>query len=275
MKRISILLAGMACALASQAQVASPAMPDESEMKAYLMVYHKDDDHGLHFAISRDGRQFKALNDDNPVMAGDTIATQKGVRDPHIYRGPDGAFYLTMTDLHVYGKRDGKRDTEWERPRETYGWGNNKSIVMMKSYDLINWTHSIVRFDRLFSGWDEIGCAWAPATIYDDKAGRYMVYLTMRHKDEPAKLYYVYVNEAFDTVETEPQVLFRYPDENISAIDGDITKVGDRYHLMYVSHDGTAGIKHATSDRPTGGWNYDARWVDDSPVGCEAPMSTR
>lgn len=271
MKRISILLAGMACALASQAQAANPAMPDESEMKAYLMVYHKDEDHGLHFAISRDGRQFRALNDDNPVMAGDTIATQKGVRDPHIYRGPDGAFYLTMTDLHVYGRRDGKRDTEWERPRETYGWGNNKRIVMMKSRDLINWTHTTVPFDRLFGGWEDIGCAWAPATIYDDRTGRYMVYLTMRHKDEPAKLYYVYANEAFDGVKTAPQVLFQYPDSTKAAIDGDITKVGDTYHLMYVSHDGTAGIKHATSDRPTGGWNYDPRWVDDSPVGCEAP----
>lgn len=244
---------------------------DESKMKAYLMVYHKDEDHGLHFAISWDGRQFKALNNDNPVIAGDTVATQKGIRDPHIYRGPDGAFYMAMTDLHVYGQRDGKRDTEWERPRKTYGWGNNKGIVMMKSWNLINWTHHNIHFDKLFTSWQEIGCAWAPETIFDEQAGRYMVYLTMRHKDEPAKLYYAYANEAFDSIETEPAVLFQYPDEGISAIDGDITKVGDTYHLMYVSHDGQAGIKHATSDRPTGGWHYDARWVDDAPVGCEAP----
>lgn len=144
--------------------------PDESRMKAYLMVYHKDEDHGLHFAVSRDGRQFKALNDDNPVIAGDTIATQKGIRDPHIYRGPDGAFYMAMTDLHVFGQRDGKRDTEWERPGKTYGWGNNKGIVMMKSRDLIHWTHHVVHFDKLFTSWQEIGCAWAPETIFDEQA---------------------------------------------------------------------------------------------------------
>ncbi len=245
--------------------------PDESKMKAYLMVYHKDEDHGLHFAISYDGKQFKALNNDKPVIDGDTIATQRGIRDPHIYRGPDGAFYMAMTDLHVFGKRDGKRDTEWERPGKTYGWGNNKGIVLMKSWDLIHWTHNIVNFDRLFTGWKEIGCAWAPETIFDEQTGKYMIYLTMRHKNEPNKLYYSYVNEAYDSIETEPQVLFQYPDEHIAAIDGDITKVGDTYHLMYVSHDGTAGIKHATSDRPTGGWHYESRWVDDSPVGCEAP----
>ena len=74
----------------------------------------------------------------------------------------------------------------------------------------------------------------------------------MRLKNEPAKLYYAYANEAFDSIETEPKVLFQYPDEKIAAIDGDITKVGDTYHLMYVSHDGQAGIKHAISDRPEG-----------------------
>lgn len=113
-------------------------------------------------AISRDGRRFAALNDDNPVIAGDTIAMQKGIRDPHIYRGPDGAFYMTMTDLHVFGQRDGKRTTEWERPGEDYGWGNNRGIVMMKSWDLLNWTHTVLNFDTLFPAWREIGCAWAP-----------------------------------------------------------------------------------------------------------------
>lgn len=98
-----------------------------------------------------------------------------------------------------------------------------------------------------------------------------MVYLTMRHKNEPNKLYYVYVNEDFDKFESEPALLFQYPDEHVSAIDGDMTKVGDTYHLMYVAHDGEAGIKHATSDRPNGGWHYESRWVDAASVGCEAP----
>ena len=245
--------------------------PDEKNMAAYLMVYHKDEDHGLHMAISYDGRQFKALNDDYPVIAGDTIAQQKGIRDPHIYRGPDGAFYMAMTDLHVFAKRDGKREEEWERPGKTYGWGNNRGIVLMKSWDLIHWTRSNIQFDSLFTGWKEIGCAWAPETFYDDQTGRYMIYLTMRHKNEPNKLYYVYVNEDYNRIETEPMILFQYPNEKVSAIDGDITKVGDTYHLMYVSHDGQAGIKHATSDRPTGGWHFDPSWVDTAPMGCEAP----
>ena len=62
-------------------------------MGAYLMVFHKDETHSLYMAVSDDGYTFTALNDGKPVIAGDTIALQKGIRDPHIFRGPDGAFY--------------------------------------------------------------------------------------------------------------------------------------------------------------------------------------
>lgn len=272
MKRLlaSILIASSSC-LCMKAAGNVTNVPEEKDMKAYLMVYHKDEDHGLHMAISRDGRRFAALNDDNPVIAGDTIAMQKGIRDPHIYRGPDGAFYMTMTDLHVFGQRDGKRTTEWERPGEDYGWGNNRGIVMMKSWDLLNWTHTVLNFDTLFPAWREIGCAWAPETFYDDKAGKLMVHLTMRQRKDANKLYYVYVNKDFNAIESEPKVLFRHNDPKVSVIDGDITKVGDAYHLMYVSHERQAGIRHAVSDSPTGEWKVSDGYVDASPVGCEAP----
>lgn len=65
-----------------------------------------------------------------------------------------------------------------------------------------------------------------------------MIYYTMRFRNERNKLYYVYVNDDFDRIESLPQLLYEYPDETVSAIDGDITKVGDKYHLFYVAHDG-------------------------------------
>ena len=43
-----------------------------------------------------------------------------------------------MTDLHIFAKQRGLRETQWDRPAEDYGWGNNQALVMMKSYDLIN-----------------------------------------------------------------------------------------------------------------------------------------
>lgn len=162
----------------------------EKQMSAYLMVFHRDDTHSLYMALSRDGYHFTALNNAQPVICGDTIAEQRGVRDPHIYRGPDGAFYLVATDLHIYAQREGKRSTEWERDGETYGWGNNRGLVLMKSKDLINWTHTVVNINEISPELADIGCAWAPETIYDEKAGRLMIYFTMRHKNGPNKLYY-------------------------------------------------------------------------------------
>ena len=247
------------------------AIPQEKDMRAYLMVFHRDETHGLYMAVSRDGYTFTAVNEGQPVLAGDTIASQHGIRDPHIFRGPDGAFYLAMTDLHVFARRDGYRDTEWERPGEAYGWGNNRGLVLMKSWDLINWSRANIRFDQLSAGLGEIGCVWAPEVAYDDEKGRLMIYYTMRFKNEQNRLYYVYVNDDFNRIESMPQILFEYPMDNISAIDGDITKAGGKYHLFYVAHDGNGGIKQAVSSRMDGGYEYDPRWYDFEPEACEAP----
>lgn len=92
------------------------------------------------------------------------------------------------------------------------------------------------------------------------------MYFTMRFKNEANKLYYVYVNDDFDKLETLPQLLFQYPDEKISAIDADITRIGDKYHMFYVSHDGGAGIKQAVSDRVNSDYKYNARWYDPEPT---------
>ena len=268
--RIGLLSAGKGGADFSRFRYRN-AIPQEKDMSAYLMVCHKDETHGLYMAVSHDGYTFTALNDGKPVMTGDTIAYQKGIRDPHIYRGPDGAFYLAMTDLHVFAKRDGYRETEWERDGKVYGWGNNRGLVLMKSWDLINWKRTNIRFDQMSAAMSEIGCAWAPEVIYDEHKGKLMIYFTMRFKNEANKLYYVYVNDDFDTIETLPQILFEYPNEKVSAIDGDITKVGDKYHLFYVAHDGPAGIKHAVSHRANGNFEFDPRWYDYEPKACEAP----
>ena len=268
--RIGLLSAGKGRAGFKQFRYKN-AVPQEKDMSAYLMVFHKDETHGLYMAVSRDGYTFTAMNDGEPVIAGDTIAYQRGIRDPHIYRGPDGAFYLAMTDLHVFAKRDGYRETEWERDRNMYGWGNNYGLVLMKSWDLVNWKRANIRFDKLTAGLSEIGCAWAPEVTYDEKKGKLMIYYTMRFRNEANKLYYVYVNDDFDTIESLPQILFEYPNEGVSAIDGDITKVGDKYHLFYVAHDGPAGIKQAVSDRANGDYEYDPRWYDFEPKACEAP----
>jgi hypothetical protein len=247
------------------------SMPGEKDMKAYLMVYFKDDTHGLYMALSKDGYSFTAVNNSQPVIAGDTIADQKGIRDPHIYRGPDGAFYLAMTDLHLFAKDKGYRTTTWERDEKEYGWGNNRGFVLMKSFDLIHWTRNNVRFDEAFSELN-VGCAWAPQTIYDPVARKMMIYYTMRLGNGRTKLYYVYTDEAFTRLTSAPRILFEYPDPKIQVLDADITHLPDgRYCMMYVAQEHPGGIKMAFSDSINTGYRYDPKQVDAERGSCEAP----
>ncbi len=253
-----------------------------SEPDAYLLAYFLDSDHSLHFAVSRDGYEFTAVNDNNPVISGDSIADQHGIRDPHIYRGPDGKFYIAMTDLHIYGKEAGYRDTRWERPDE-YGWGNNRGLVLMKSDDLINWTHNEVRLDELFPEvFGEIGCAWAPQTIYDPEQDKMMVYFTIRKRgerleggnmvDKKTRLYYAYADKDYTTLETMPELLYVYPDSTVQVLDADICPMPDgRYFMTYVAQENPGGIKMATSDRINGGYDYVDEQIDGEDGACEAP----
>lgn len=248
----------------------SRRVPQEKDMGGYLMVYFKDDTHSLYFATSRDGYSFKDVNNGTPVMAGDTLGEQRGIRDPYIMRGPDGWFYMAMTDLHIFAQKAGYRTTEWQRPRDGFGWGNNNSIVLLKSPDLIHWTHTILRVDKFSPEYATIGCAWAPELIYDNQKERIMIYFTMRWGKDKEKVYYANMNKNFTALETAPKLLFEYPNDK-AYIDGDITKVGNKYHLFYCSHDGTAGIKQAVSDSLTRGYVFNPNWIDPESKSCEAP----
>ncbi len=245
----------------------------EKDMGAYLFTYFSDPTHSLFMAVSYDGYTFTAVNNGQPIIAGDSIAEQHGIRDPHICRAPNGKFYIAMTDLHVFGRQKGIRTTQWERP-DKYGWGNNRGLVLMASDDLIHWTHHVARIDRLFpEQFGEIGCAWAPQTIWDPQAGKPMVYFTIRQQaGGRTKLYYSYANEAFTTLETEPQLLFEYPDTTIQVLDADICPMPDgRYFMTYVSQENPGGIKYMISDRINHFDDYHAEQIDAESSGCEAP----
>ena len=58
----------------------------EKKMGAYLFTFFNDPTHSLFMAISYDGYTFTAVNDGQPDIAGDSIAEQHGIRDPHICR---------------------------------------------------------------------------------------------------------------------------------------------------------------------------------------------
>ena len=236
---------------------------EEKDFGGYVLVYFKDQTQSAYLAVSRDGYTFTDVNQGDPVFDGSVLAEQKGVRDPHMTRGPDGAFYLAMTDLHIFGQRAGFRTTEWERPVEQYGWGNNRALVLMKSWDLIHWTHSDFRVDKAFPELGDISASWAPETIYDEQKHKMMVYFTIRVGPHDGHLYYAYTDDAFTKLETKPELL-----SEAGAIDGDITRVGDRFHLFAVTD---AKVRHAVSRQIDRGYEFEPRRIDPETVNTEAP----
>ncbi len=260
--KTSLLLA--ACLLGGGVQA-------KNDKGAYLFVFHQDATSSLYMATSRDGYSFTAVNNARPVMAGDTLATQRGVRDPHVYRGPDGAFYLSMTDLNLRAKEMGFRKTQWERDYDKYGWGNNHGFVLMKSYDLVHWTRHVVHVDKEFPDLD-VGCAWAPETIYDPVEKKLMLYFTMRLGNGKTKLYYSYVDNDYSRLLTRPKILFEYPNPKVQILDADISRMPDgRYCLAYVAQEQPGGIRMAVSRHINRGYKYVDQWLDAEPNACEAP----
>lgn len=258
---------------------------EEKDFAGYILVYFKDQTHSAYLAVSADGFTFTDINSGKPIFDGAALAEQRGVRDPYLCRGPDGGFYLGMTDLHVNGQRAGFRTTQWERPEAQYGWGNNRSLVMMKSFDLVRWSHSCFRIDKTFPELAEIGCSWAPAMIYDDAWGKMLISFTMKIGRGVDYIAHAYTDEAFTKMETKPEVLFKFPApdgpitdaqrDRLHVIDSDITKVGDKFHLFYSSKEagapGLAGIEHSVSDKLTSGYVLEQKRIDPETINCEAP----
>ncbi len=213
----------------------------------YLFTYFTGNakaDEQIKFAISNDGYNFRALNSNRPVIQSAAISETGGVRDPHILRGADGkTFYMVVTDMV-----------------SALGWDSNRAMVLLKSTDLINWTSSIINIQKRFAGNDSLLCVWAPQTIYDAAAKKYMIYWSMKHGKGEDIIYYAYANAAFTDLETEPKQLFFSP-TNGSCIDGDIVFKDGKYHLFFKTEGEGAGIKIAVSDKLTEGYVLQDKYV--------------
>ncbi len=224
---------------------------------AYLFAYFegggdKYQQEQLRFAVSRDARHWYSLNGNSPVIASDSISVSGGIRDPHILRGPDGCYYIVATDMYVAKN----------------GWRDNPGIVLMKSEDLIHWTHAYIHLSHDYP--EEFGDAywvWAPQTIYDRRARKLMIYFTLQRTDRKSLItYYAYANKDFTGFRKAPEELFS---AKYGSIDNDIIYKDGIYHLFYKGNtkdeqgrEFKNGIQQATSKCIKGPWVEDFVYLD-------------
>ncbi|RZJ88207.1 MAG: beta-xylosidase, partial [Chryseobacterium sp.] len=211
-----------------------------SDDYGYLFAYftgNSGNEEAIRFALSQDGYQYRALNDNHPILSSKDISSTGGVRDPHILRTTDGnGFLMVATDMV-----------------SANGWNSNRAMVLLRSADLIHWTNSIINIQKRFPGNDDLLRVWAPQTIYDQKVKKYMIYWSMKHGDGPDKIYYAYANASFTDLEAEPKQLFFSPN-NTSCIDGDIVFDNGKFHLFFKTEGAGNGIKKAVSNELTKGY---------------------
>ncbi|MGM9936214.1 MAG: alpha-L-arabinofuranosidase C-terminal domain-containing protein [Candidatus Ornithomonoglobus sp.] len=227
------------CAVLSSA-VMAPAVPvlaqpdnaADEEDTAYLFAYFRDNrEEALCYGVSRDGYNFRALNGGEPTFTS-TLGT-KHLRDPFIYEGPDGYFYIVVTDMN-----------------SAKGWASQSTIAIYKTKDLINIDDEILIDYKNFDGFADCNRAWAPQIIWcpehdngDGTKGAYMIYLAIMNASTAGELGTImYKHFATDLMDadtyTEPEFMLTGEENGdyraAGAIDGDIIydEINDRY-LMY------------------------------------------
>ncbi len=217
--------------------------PEAKDYIGYLFAYFKGnavEDEAVCFAVSTDGYNYKALNGNAPVLNSAEISATGGVRDPHILRGEDGkSFYMVLTDM-----------------TSSKGWDSNRGMILLKSNNLVDWTHSKIHIPTRFAGHEDLKRVWAPQTIFDPSVNKYMVYWSMQHGDGPDIIYYAYANTDFTDLEAEPKELF-IPKNQKSCIDGDIILKNGLYYLFYKTEGHGNGIRLAITDSLTSG-----KWIE-------------
>ena len=221
----------------------TPPIIADKDLTAYLFVYFTGnavEDEAVRYAVSADGYHYYHLNNNKPVIDSKVISSTGGVRDPHILRGDDGkTFYMVLTDMTA-----------------SKGWDSNRAMILLKSTDLVKWQSSVVNIQTTYPGNENLKRVWAPQTIYDAKAGKYMIYFSLQHAGGPDKIYYAYANKDFTALESAPKLLF-VPKSEKACIDGDIIEKDGVYHLFYKTETESPGIKVATTTDLTSG-----KWIE-------------
>lgn len=198
----------------------------ESDMKGYFFTYFAgekySDGEQIYFASSKDGLNWKDLNENNPILTSNL--GEKGVRDPYILRSHEGdKFYMIATDLKINGGNG------WTAAQEA----GSKSLMVWESKDLVNWSEE--RMVKVNS--DKAGCTWAPEATYDEKTGEYIVYFASKTSDDnygKQKLYYVKTRDFYNF--TEPKVFI---EKDQSSIDTTISyNAADGYYYRYTKNEG-------------------------------------
>ena len=153
----------------------STKKPDVAYLFAYFLGNSPEQER-LSYAVSTDGYNFKALNGGRAVWQ--SSAGTECLRDPYIFKGEDGLYYMLATDM-----------------KSSLGWNSNRNLLSAKSTDLVHWfDETSIEIANKYSIMQGADRAWAPQAIYDPEKDEYMIYFAARvpGRDDRTIMYYAY-----------------------------------------------------------------------------------
>ncbi len=229
------VVAGLVAVLAG-----APASAKAAGSEGYLFVtfrgQHGPLDEQIYFALSKDGRNWAALNDGKPVLVSEL--GEKGVRDPYLVRSHDNKkFYLIATDLSWARDRNVGRSIR----------AGSRSIMIWESTDLANWSEP--RLVKVAP--DDAGCAWAPEAVYDEESGDYLVFWASTTRRDNFAKHRIWAARTKDFVTFgEP---FIYIEKPVTIIDTTIIHDGRDYY-RFTKDEQFKAVTLETSPKLTGPW---------------------
>lgn len=195
------------------AQDSQPGRESGFYVFCYFMNNGED---GVHYAVSKDGYNWKALNNNQAILAPPVGKKNKLTRDPSIVRGEDGKYHMVWT-------------VSWDGRSFGHAW----------SYDLIEWHDSTA-----------IPCmqdepttrnTWAPELFYDFNAKLFYIIWSStipgrfspeeKGTSESQYDHRVYYTTTKDFQTFTPTKLFFDPKHN--TIDAFLMKKNEEYILFY------------------------------------------
>lgn len=208
----------------------------------------------VYFGLSRDGRDWKALNKGNPVLVSEL--GEKGVRDPFILRSHDDKrAFIIATDLSIHLTKH-----DWARAQTKA----SQSIVVWESEDLIDWGEP--RLVKVAP--DDAGCTWAPEAIYDEKEGDYLVFWASRTERDQFGKHRIWAARTKDFKEFGDP--FIYIERRQDVIDTDIVFESGTYYRFSKDETTKATIMEEC-DELMGRWRESRRFSLRDLKGYEGP----
>ncbi len=205
---LAAVLAGVASSFGTVSAQTSPS----GEVEEYYVSssFHEPADAGLRFIYSTDGLHWDSI-------PGTWLAPKLGakiMRDPSVWRGPDGVYHLVWT----------------------IAWKQDTGIGYACSKDLIHWSEQ--KRIPVMDGVEGTYSVWAPELFYDDVKQQYMIVYSAQVNDGTCtgrrnehgdyhRLYYVTTKDfnAFSA----PKLFY---DAGYSCIDGVIVKRGEGDYVL-------------------------------------------